>query len=429
MFQTYHILLVVMGIAVLAAALLPRLLWKLPLSMPIALLLLGYLAFALPLGLPRPDLSRQGTLVERLTEIVVIVSLMGAGLKIDRPFHLASWGGTWRLLGITMILSIGLGALSGWWIAGFAPAAALLFGSLIAPTDPVLASEIQVGAPQRGSENAEIRKRRKPNTEEDEFRFTLTSEAGLNDGLAFPFVHAAIAIAAAGTASHGWAGHWLLVDVIYKLAAGVFLGVVMGRLLGRLIFSIPGTTEVAKAMVGPAALAVTLIIYGSTECLGGYGFVATFVGALSIRSSHREHEYHEHLHTFAEMAERLLVAGVLVGFGGAIAGGILAPLTLPLVVVALLAIFAVRPLAGMLGLGGFRSASLGEKWAIAFFGVRGVGSFYYLAYALNRQHFSQSRELWAVVSLVVITSVVVHGIFAAPVSRHLDRNRVRRRTG
>lgn len=423
-FDGYNLALVVLGICMIASAVLPRFLWRRMLSAPIILLLAGYAAFALPLGLHLPDPIRHGVITERLTEVLVIVSLMGAGLKIDRPIGWRSWQGTWRLLGITMVMSIFLASFVGWWVMGFAPATALLLGALIAPTDPVLASEIQVGSPQRGSEDAEVAAGEGGgNTEEDEFRFTLTSEAGLNDGFAFPFTHAAIAMALAGLQFDQWLGGWLLVHVLYKTAAGIAVGYLLGRLLAWFILSIPGKTETAKAMVGPSALAATLIIYGVTEYLGGYGFIAVFIGALTIRSNRREHEYHRSLHRFTEMTERLLTAVFLVAFGGAIAGGLLQPLTWPLAAAAAMIVLLVRPLAGIAGMIGFSAASWRERLAISFFGIRGVGSFYYLSYALNEADFPGSRELWALTGLVVVMSIFIHGISATPVSRSLDDTR------
>ena len=106
---------------------------------------------------------------------------MGAGLKLDRPVSWRGWESSWRLLGIAMPLTIAGIAFLGWTILGLGIGAALLLGAVLAPTDPVLASDIQVGPPQSGKE--------------DEVRFALTSEAGLNDGAAFPFVYLAIAIA------------------------------------------------------------------------------------------------------------------------------------------------------------------------------------------------------------------------------------------
>ena len=184
------------GVGALLAGVLPRLLADRPLSMPIVFLGLGMAVFAVVPDLPDPDPLRYPDVAARLTEIGVIVALMGAGLKLDRPVGWRSWSSTWRLLAIAMPLTIAATAFLGWWWVGLAPATALLLGSALAPTDPVLAADVQVGEPG-GHEDGE-----------DEVRFALTSEAGLNDALAFPFVSMAIAMATAGAAPAGWIGGW-----------------------------------------------------------------------------------------------------------------------------------------------------------------------------------------------------------------------------
>lgn len=408
-FESFNLWLVIIGIAILATSVLPRILTAYPFSMPIALLVVGYGVVALPFDLLAPDPLDHGALIEHLTELGVIIALMGAGLKIDRPFSFKGWNVTWRLIGVTMILSIALSALVGYWIAAFVPATAMLLGAVIAPTDPVLATEVQVGSPGEG--------------EEDEVRFSLTSEAGLNDGLAFPFTNMAVAMAFAGANPSGWFETWLWIDVFYKLGVGVVSGLLLGYLLARIVLSIPAKTKMAKSMMGMGALASTLIIYGITEYLGGYGFLATFIGAVAIRSYERDHEYHENLHFFIEKSERLLTAGILLALGASIAGGLLAPLTWPLVVSAIIIVFLVRPLAGIIGLIGFKDAPWRERLAISFFGIRGIGSLYYLSYALNEEGFTGTREIWALVSLVIVISIFVHGILAAPITSKLDKLR------
>lgn len=421
LFDAYDGALVVAGIAILVAAVAPRMLGDKPLSMPIMLLSLGFVVFALPLGLEAPDPLEETHAFERLTELGVIIALMGAGLKIDRPFSWRAWRGTWRLLALAMPLTIAAAALLGWWIAGFVPATAMLLGAVISPTDPVLATEVQVGEPMVGSEGPETEERDPTGAgEEDEVRFTLTSEAGLNDGLAFPYTNAAIAMTVAGAAPAAWIGTWIAVDVIYKLAIAILVGLALGRLLASVIMSLPAETEMAKAMTGMSAIAATLIIYGITQLLGGYGFIATFVGAVAIRRSERDHAYHATMHQVTEMAERLLTAVILLLLGGAIADGILGPLNLRLILVGLLLLFVVRPAAGALSLVGFGTPGRREKAAIAFFGVRGVGSLYYLSHALAQAEFAAAREIWALVAFVVGLSVIVHGVTAAPVVQRLD---------
>ncbi|MGR6318497.1 cation:proton antiporter [Micromonospora soli] len=397
-----------LGVGALLAGILPRVLERRPLSMPIAFLGLGMLVFLLPTGLPSPDPLRWPELTTHLTEVGVIVALMGAGLKIDRPLSWARWSSTWRLLAVAMPVCIAAVALLGWWWAGLVPAAALLLGAALAPTDPVLASDVQVGEPTDVEDS------------EDEVRFALTSEAGLNDGLAFPFVYAAIAIATTSLAPRDWLAHWVTVDVVWKLGVGVGGGLLVGWLLGKLFFRAPSELRLARHAEGFLALAATFLAYGLVEVVGGYGFLAVFVAARAIRAAERTHEFHSVLHDFAEQVERLLTVLLLLLLGGAVIGGLLAPLTWPAALVGLALVFVIRPVSGWLSLRGAPGRPA-EHWVIALFGIRGVGSFYYLAYATSRTDFPQAELLWATVGLVVVVSVVVHGIAATPVMQLLDR--------
>ncbi|MFD0785023.1 cation:proton antiporter [Micromonospora azadirachtae] len=398
----------VVGLGALLAGILPRLLERRPLSMPIAFLCLGMAVFLLPTGLPVPDPLAHPEVATHLTEIGVIVALMGAGLKIDRPLSRSGWSSTWRLLAVAMPLCIAAVAVLGWWWAGLLPATALLLGSALAPTDPVLASDVQVGEPTDAEDS------------EDEVRFALTSEAGLNDGLAFPFVYAAIAVAGNGLAPADWLARWFTVDVLWKVGIGVGGGLLVGWLLGKLFFRAPRQLRLARHAEGFLALAATFLAYGLVEVVGGYGFLAVFVAARAIRAAERTHEYHAVLHDFAEQVERLLTVLLLLLFGGAVVGGLLAPLTVPAAVVGLALVFVLRPLFGWLSLRGAPGRPA-EHWVIASFGIRGVGSFYYLAYATTKADFAEADLVWATVGLVVIVSVLVHGIAATPVMRLLDR--------
>jgi NhaP-type Na+/H+ or K+/H+ antiporter len=402
------------GLATLAAALLPRLLGRVPLSMPMVFLGAGVVAFALLPDLPTPSPIEYGELTLHLTEICVIISLMGAGLAINRRLGRRTWATTWRLLAITMPLSILGVALLGWGALGMGIAGALLLGAVLAPTDPVLAGEVQVGEPTED-----------PDEPEDEARFALTSEAGLNDALAFPFVYAAIAISAVGVAPQEWLGQWVLVDVLWRLAAGCLVGLGTGWLLGKLFFSVSSDRlRLAEHAEGFVALAATFLAYGVAEVIEGYGFVAVFVCAVAIRASERSHGYHRILHRFVEQIERLLTALLLILLGGAVARGLFAELTLPDVLVALSVLLVIRPLAGWIGLALGRTGPR-ERGVIAFFGVRGIGSLYYVAYALANGSFEGGERIWAIAGLVVVASIVLHGISATPVMALLDRRRER----
>ena len=406
--NTYEVVLVAAGVAVLAASVLPRLLANFPLSVPMVYVAFGMVLFALPLGLDPPDPTAQPVLTEHLAELVVIVSIMGVGLQIDRRIGWRRWRITWRLLAIAMPLMIALAALVGWW-AGLVPATALLLGAVLAPTDPVLASDVQVDAPGEGGE--------------DEVRFALTSEAGLNDALAFPFTYAAIAASlatAAGAGMSSWFGTWLLEDLVLKIVIALALGVLGGWLAGSFLFRFPHESRPARSAEGFVALGVTLSVYGVTQLAHGYGFLAVFVAAVTVRMRERSSDFHAVLHRFVENGERVLSALLLVLLGGAVVGGILGPLGWSGAAVGLALVFVVRPATAAVSL--WRSGlPRSHRWAIAFFGIRGMGSIYYLAFAATRAPFPGMDQVWAIATFVVLVSVVVHGATATPVMNLIDR--------
>ncbi|MGO6819176.1 cation:proton antiporter [Rhizobium brockwellii] len=409
----YIVTLTILGVVVLLTAWLPLMMRRLPLSLPIACLAIGALLAWSPFPLlPRFNPLENREFTERMTEIVVIVALMGAGLKLDRPIGWKRWMTTWRLLGIAMPLTIGALAFLGSWILGLGVASAVLLGACLAPTDPVLASDVQVGPPQTG--------------EEDEVRFALTSEAGLNDGLSFPFVHLAIALALAAKEGTVLLQHWAFLDVFWRLAAGGVVGWALGKAFGFLSFRMRGSS-LAKTQDGFVALGMTFTTYGLTQLVGGYGFVAVFLAAVAFRASERHHDFHEQLHDFAEQIERLLMMVLLVCLGSIAASGqLLEGIDWRVAVVAFLAIVFVRPTIGWLSLIGSGHPP-GESLIIAVFGIRGLGSIYYLAYATGQAEFERVETVWTTVLLIVLTSIVVHGIAVTPAMIWIDGRRSRAR--
>lgn len=400
------------GLGALCAAVLPTALARRPLSLPMVFLAAGFLVFLLPLdALPDLDPVRNRVLVEHLTEVCIVVALMGAGLAINRPPGLRAWSTTWRLLGLAMPLTILLTAAAASWLVGWPPAVALLVAAALAPTDPVLAAEVRVGEPTDERDD------------EDEVRFGLTSEAGLNDGLAFPFVLAAIALTTASQT--GWSSeglwHWAWSDVLVRSAVGLLVGVAVGRLLGWMFFQARWKAlRLAEHREGFVALAATFTAYGLTELLHGYGFLAVFVTACTIRGAERAHRYHRVMHAFTDQVERLLTAIVLFLVGGYLASGGLAALTWRGAALALVLLLLIRPVVGWVSQLGGRAVGR-ERAAIAVFGIRGIGSFFYLAYALGEAHFAApAKELWAVVTFAVLVSVLLHGVTATPVTVRLD---------
>lgn len=425
------LLFILAGLGLWGAVALEKPLRRLPLSLSVLYVALGWAVFALPLGLPRLDPAgdpAHTAAAEYLTEFVVIVSLMGAGLAVDRPFSWAGWREVWPLLAVTMPLSVAAVGVLGWWALGLAPASAVLLGAALSPTDPVLAGSVQVGPPGEGEPN--------------EVRFALTAEAGLNDGLAFPFTY--LAIAAVGQTALGpWTAEWAALDVVWRVAAGVAVGVAVGRLGGWYVFRALGDGDAADgdpaslaeddaagvaANEGLVVMATLLAAYGLAEAVGGYGFLAVFAGAVAARHRERGSAYHARTHHFIEQIERVVLVGMLLGFGGLLAGGVLAALTWEGALVGLAVVFVVRPLAGVAVL--VRSPlPWAGRGAVAFLGVRGMGTLYYLAYGQTHAAFGGADVLWATASFVVLASILVHGVTAEPAMRWLERHGADRSPG
>ena len=364
-------------------------------------------------GIAWIDPAGDADLIEHLTEIAVIVALFSAGLKLDRPLTWRAWGSTARLLLIAMPATIGLVALLGSQLLGLSAAAALLLGACLAPTDPVLAGDIGVGPP--GDEH------------EHEPNFALTSEAGLNDGLAFPFVLAALFMA--GEQGAGWVGEWLAADVAYAIAGGTAIGAAVGFAAAWSVKRLRDRELLAPAFDGYHALATVLLTYGLAETAGTYGFLAAFAAGLAFRRYESDHEVNGRVHEGAELAEKLLELSVIL-----LLGSLLTPAGLGLPgwegwLLAALVIAAVRPLACLAALAGSQLERPSEKTFVAWFGVRGVGSLFYVAAAAGAGVLdSGERDLlvWTVIACVLL-SIVVHGITAGPSMRRMLRPQPARR--
>lgn len=394
-FSSYHIVLAVVGCAILFSHWLPR--WvsgREPASSAL-LIASGYISFAFVPGLPSPfDPVATPKLWEIVSEICVVIGLFGVGIRIDKLRVWKTWKPTVLLLVIAMPMTIAAVALAGV-MAGMTVAIGLLLGAVLAPTDPVLASDVQVGPPLEGGEHP--------------VRFALTTEAGLNDGLAFPFLYLAIALASAGW-STGLLVEWFAVDVAYRITIGVVGGFTLGRLVAKLLFSWPRENALSKMESGLVALAGVLIVYGVTELFEGYGFVAVFVAGLTLRRSETSHDYHAKLHDFVEALERALTALLLFALGAAIPG-LLPHVTWAVAGIAFMLVFVIRPVVAWLSLTGC-ALKQRERLVIAFYGIRGIGSVYYLAYAATHIELPNAPTLWAIVALTIVLSTVVHGFTA-----------------
>ena len=191
--------------------------------------------------------------------------------------------------------------MTGWWLLGLTPAAAVLFGALISPTDPVLAAELQTSRPSK--------------KDLSKIRLGLTSEAGLNDGLAFPFTYFAIFMAAEGNDYCKWIGKWFYIEVLYKITAGILIGFIAGWLLYKLTFKMTSKSHHSHISRGILSLALTLLPYGITELLGGYGFIAVFIAACTFSRNEEKVKYMNTLHDFTEEIEQIFVAFIFIFFG------------------------------------------------------------------------------------------------------------------
>ena len=348
------------------------------------------------------DPIQDSSVLEKASELALVIALFATGLKLERELNFRAWGTVTRLLAVAMPLTIAGVALFGVAVMGLSLGAAIVLGSILAPTDPVLAGDIGVGPP--GEE------------EEREPSFSITGEAGLNDGLAFPFLFLGIIVA--GDRPDGWFADWLLADLLFGVVVGVLVGAALGYGIAALAVWLRDRHLLLHALDGWLAIAGVLTIYGAAESLSGYGFLAAFAGGVAFRRYEHDHEYNESVHAGAETVEKfgelalvLLVASsvTVAGLGEPGLGGwLLVPALLLL----------IRPGSVGLALLGSRLPAR-ERAFVAWFGVRGIGSLYYAAVAVGTGVLSDgeaSTVFWTT-AVCVIVSIVVHGITATPLSR------------
>lgn len=398
-----------MGAATLIMAWLPSLSKKIKVSYPIILILVGFGLFSAGIPLNWPDPNWPDDWVMKISEAIVIISLMGAGLKINRSFNWKNWQGALQLIGITMPLFMLAILWLGMEFLHFSLPAAILLAAVLAPTDPVLAEEVQLTGP------------RKDNEEDTELQFTLTAEAGINDGLAFPFTYMAILVAQAGSWEQFALGEWVLYKVFTKIILGILYGFIIGRIVGYLLEKLPNVANI-RTRDGFLALSTTFFVYGLSELLYGYGFLAVFVAGLTIRRVEiHEKDFKNKMHNFVGEIERFLLVFWLVLFGGSILNGAFENIGWKEITVALLIILVIRPLAGMVGLLGTK-ISIKERLGISFLGIKGIGSIFYLAWAfVTFGDFTERSQMYAITSLVILFSIVIHGLTAPHIIKYLER--------
>ena len=405
--NSYILSLLIIGLLLLGVTLGSGWIERLPLSYALIYLIVGILLGSYGLGLidVRPDTQ----FLERLTEFVVIISVFGCGLKINRPLKLWAWQSTIRLIGLLMPLSIGALALLAHYALGMGWGAAVLLGAILAPTDPVLASEVQLAHVE----------------DKDELRFALTSEGGINDALAFPFVYFGLYWFKDPNLNN-WFKNWVAVDLAWALTTGVLMGILVAKAIVWIDRHIQKRRPADDLLEDFIAVSIVLLTYSLTEVINGYGFLAVFVAGLMVQRSYfcQQDKRMAQLE-FTEQIEKLLEVATIIVLGTVL---LLEPILKyageSLLIAGSIFLF-VRPLGmwlSMIGSGLPKSTRSLMGW----FGIRGIGSLYYMTYALGKGLTgSTAEEIAWITYTVVVLSVIFHGVTAYPLmawyENHKDR--------
>lgn len=426
---------VIAGALLIGMALASTVLKRLPLTAAIFYLMAGAALGPWGVGLLRVDVLQDASWLERLTEVAVIISLFTAGLKLRLPTSDRRWRVAILLATVAMMLTIAGIAAFAVVLVGLPLGVAVLLGAVLAPTDPVLASDVQV----------------KHEHDAEPVRLGLTGEAGFNDGSAFPFVMLGLGLMGVHELGpSGW--RWLTIDLAWAVAAGLGVGTLSGAGVGKLVLYLRREHREAVGLDEFLALGLIALSYGLALLVSGYGFLAVFAAGLSMRRVEREESaveapsdvvqagasleeqatdpetapaymaravlnFNEQLERLGELAVVLVLGAMLADIESPAAGFWL--------VAALFVV--IRPLATVIAL--FRAPlSRTQRAFIAWFGVRGVGSMYYLAYALTHGVSAGPARALADITLVVVAaSIVLHGVSVTPMMRryHVPQRRAR----
>ncbi|WP_254565891.1 sodium:proton antiporter [Oscillatoria sp. HE19RPO] len=396
MIDIYILDMLALGLLLLSVTVFSGWIKRLPLSYALIYLAVGILIgpYGLKLVVVRPDAN----FLERLTELVVIISLFSGGLKMNRPLKFWAWQTTARLIGFLMPISIVGIALVGHWFLDLDWGAAILLGAILAPTDPVLASEVQLAHVE----------------DKDELRFGLTSEGGLNDALAFPFVYFGL-YALKDSNWNNWIYDWLVIDLIWALAAGIGMGIVVASAIVWVETQLHRVRPVDELMQDFIALSTILLAYSLTEVINGYGFVAVFVAGMTVRRSYsRDSQRTESQLRLTERVEKLLEVGTILLLGSLLRIEPSLKFAGDTLIVAGFLLFIIRPLGTWISTIG-ANFHTSKRLLMGWFGIRGVGSVYYLTYAMGKGLQGETGEKIAwIVFLTLVISAIVHGITATP---------------
>lgn len=407
---TYIIAFGYLGFAATLIAFMPIYTKKLKITYIIPLLLLGMILYLSGAPLPWPDPAWEFETGKIVAEVIVIISLMTAGLKIGTTYTWKDWKKPLSLIAITMPLCMIAIFLISYYILQLNGPVSLLLAAVLAPTDPVLASDIQL------EEHQDEKKR---NTG---LRYTLTGEAGINDGVAFPFVFLAILWSQSTSFSAIDLSHFVWYYVIYKLAIGALIGAVIGFMYSFFIHR-HDSDNTSKILGGFIAVALTFFSYGIAEVAHTYGFISVFTTGIFIQyyqANRAKDRVESKMLEFVEETEKMLVVLWAIFFGGSLLSGILTYTDWKGILFSLIIVLVLRPVFGYLAML-TTNFSTAKKWAISFFGVRGIGSFFYLSFALLNGSFTEFTQLFGIVSYVVLFSIVIHGLTSLRVIEYFNR--------
>jgi NhaP-type Na+/H+ or K+/H+ antiporter len=422
------------GGLLLARGLTASLLKRLPVTPAIVYLAVGLLVGPTVLNLFHFNPLKESALLEVLTEVVVLISLFSAGVKMPAPVSFARWRAPILLASVSMTVSVGLVAAFAYYLLGLPLGAGVLLGAILAPTDPVLATDVQTRHPG----------------DRDRLRFTLTCEAGMNDGSAFPFVMLGMGLL--GLHELGEFGlRWALVDVLWATVAGVAIGVMSGAALAHLGRKLRGTPPAHRLMDDFLGLGLIGVVYGLSLAVDAWGFLAVFFAAVALRQTElqlagadpdkpdrlqtdlNETEaanagpdskpaptisggsliFKEHLERLSELMLVLLIGGTLF----------LDSWSWRAVGLALFLFMVARPVSVLVSLLGTRT-SWPIRGMVGWFGVRGIGSLYYLMYAIQHGVAEDlAMELIQLTVIAVSLSILVHGVSVKPLMSLFSRSR------
>jgi sodium/hydrogen antiporter len=401
--DTYILSLLVIGLLLLGVTLGSGWIKHLPFSYALIYLIVGISlgSYGFSLVNVRPDTQ----FLEKLSEFVVIVSVFGCGLKMNRPLKLWGWQSTIRLIGLLMPISIFALAAIAHYALNMGWGAAILLGAILSPTDPVLASEVQLTHVE----------------DQDELRFGLTSEGGLNDALAFPFVYLGI-YAFKDPNWDNWFKKWVGIDLVWAIAAGIVMGIIVAKIVVWIDQTLQKRRPVDDLMEDFVAISIILLTYSITEVVNGYGFLAVFVAGLVIgRSYHCEPNKRLAQLEFTEQIEKLHEVAAIVILGTVLLIEPMLKYAGQSLLIATLLFLIIRPLGVWLS---FLGVNLPNKTKnlLGWFGIRGLGSIYYLTYALGEGVKGETAEqiVWITLTIVVF-SIIIHGITAAPLIAWYER--------